>query len=61
MTSLPLLQNTFVLRRPEVAAFANSIKIVNFLLNQSLRLKKSLKKQKFCIKMISIRLFPDIA
>ena len=44
MTSLPLLQNTFVLRRPEVAAFANSIKIVNFLLNQSLKTQEKFKE-----------------
>ena len=46
MTSQPLLQNTVILRRPGVAIFADIIKIITFLLKQSLKTQEKLKELK---------------
>ena len=44
MTSQPLFQNTFILRRPRVAFFPDIIKILTVLLRQSLKTWKKLKE-----------------
>ena len=41
MTSKPLFQITFTLRRPRVAIFANIIKIVTSLIKKTLKAQKS--------------------
>ena len=43
MTSQPLFLNTFSLRSPRVAIFADIIKIVTILLKKSFKAKKKLK------------------
>ena len=54
MTSQPLFQNIFTLRRPRVAFFADIIKIVKIIFEDLKKLK-----QKLCTQMESI--FLDIA
>ena len=44
MTSQPLFQNIFILRRPGVANFADVIKLQPFLLKQPLKTQKKLKE-----------------
>ena len=44
MTSKPLFQITFTLRRPRVAIFANIIKIVTSLIKKTLKAQKKLKQ-----------------
>ena len=44
MTSQPLFQNTFILRRPGVSIFADIIKIVTFLLKISLKTQEKLQE-----------------
>ena len=59
---ITLFQNTFILRRPRVASFADIIKIViMFIKKKSLKTQKSQKYQKLCTKMQSILVFLDIA
>ena len=43
MTSNSLFQNTFILRRPRVAIFADIIKIVTMFIKTSLKTQKMLK------------------
>ena len=44
MTSQPLLQNTFILRRPRVAIFADIIKIVTMLIKKVFKNPKKVKR-----------------
>ena len=44
MTSKPLFQITFTLRRPRVAIFASIIKIVTSLIKKTLKAQKKLKQ-----------------
>ena len=44
MTSKPLFQITFTLRRPRVAILANIIKIVTSLIKKTLKAQKKLKQ-----------------
>ena len=46
MTSRPLLQNTFILRRLRVAIFTDTIKIVTMFIKKSLKTQKKLKELK---------------
>ena len=44
MTSQPLFQNSFILRRPKVAIFAHIIKIITMYIKKIFKLKKKLKE-----------------
>ena len=44
MTSQPLFQNTFILRRPRVAIFADIIKIVTIFIKAILKGSKEVKR-----------------
>ena len=41
---ITVISNSFILKRPSVAIFADIIKIVTIFFNQSLKTQKSLKK-----------------
>ena len=58
MMSQPLFQNTFVLRRPTVAIFADIIKIVTMF---TLKIQKKVKQLEIMYKIHSISVFIDIA
>ena len=58
MTSQPLFQNNFILRRPGVAIFFDIVKTVNFFIKKILRKVNIIRN---CIKMQSMHLFLDIA
>ena len=44
MTSWPLFQNTFILRKPGVDIFADIIKIITFYLKKPLQTQEKLKE-----------------
>ena len=58
MTSQPLFQNNFILRRPGVAISLDIVKTVTFFIKIILQKVKIIRN---CIKMQSIHLFLDIA
>ena len=61
-TSQPLFQNTFILRRPKVAIFADIIKIATMFVKTIFKDSKKLKELEImCDKMQSISVFLDIA
>ena len=44
MTSKPLFQNTFILRRPRLAIFAEIIKIITMFIKKCFKTQKKLKE-----------------
>ena len=62
MTSQPLFQNTFILRKPRLAISNYIIKILTMFIKKIFKdSKKSRKNHKLFIKMQSISVFLDIA
>ena len=60
MTSQPSFQTAIVLRRPGVAMFADISKIITRFIKINFRDSRKAKKLKFCTKMKSISVFPEI-
>ena len=61
MTSLPLFQNTFILRRLRAAIFADIIKIVTTFFKTIFKDLKKVKKKQNYVSTQSISVFLDIA
>ena len=61
VTSLPLFQNTFILRRLRAAIFADIIKIVTIFFKTIFKDLKKVKKKKNYVSTQSISVFLDIA
>ena len=62
MTSLCFFQNTFILRRPRVAIFADIINILSMVIKKSLlkQAQKKLKELEIMYQNASISVFLDI-
>ena len=52
MTSQPLFQNTYILRRPRVANFADNIKVTTMFMKTTFKDSKKIKRIGNCIKML---------
>ena len=62
MTPESIFQNTFILRRPWAAIFADIIKIITMFIKKIFRVSGKVKKNyKLCVKMESIPVFLGIA
>ena len=61
MTSKPFFQNTFILRKPGLANFADIIKTAIMLIKTTIENSIKVKEnQKLFIEMQSLSVFPDI-
>ena len=60
MTSQPLYENAFILRRPAVANFADIIKIPT-IIKKSFKDSKKVKRIRNCVQMQSTSVFLGIA
>ena len=61
MTSKPLLQNTYILRRPRVANFGHIIKIVTMFMKTIFKDSKKLKELEIMYQNSNYSVFLDIA
>ena len=52
MTSQPFFQNTYILKRPRIANFADNIKVSTMFMKTTFKDSKKIKRIGNCIKML---------